>query len=283
MTRDVPPLVGRDWLQEHLDDPCVLPVEVGEDASSYHVAHLPGAVSLDWLEELQEPVQRGFVRQARFEALMDAKGIDRERHLVLYGSDAPVYAASAFWVLRYYQHPRLSLLDGGKAHWLAGGHQMSAALVEPRPGSGYRSPGPDESIRVDRDVLLQTFVGAPPGRAVIDCRTPGEYDGLPAHALDMPLERHRVQGHIPGARNFPSDQLLTADGTLRPVEELREEFAQRGIVSGNSTEIAVYCRVAERSALHWFVLQELLGHPSVRNYDGGWAEYGSLVHAPVAR
>ena len=113
--------------------------------------------------------------------------------------------------------------------------------------------------------------------ALLDVRTAREYSGAGGYPCDP------RQGHIPGARNFPSDQLLTADGTLRPVEELREEFAQRGIVSGNSTEIAVYCRVAERSALHWFVLQELLGHPSVRNYDGGWAEYGSLVHAPVAR
>ncbi len=282
MTRDLPPLVGRDWLQQHLDDPRVLPVEVGEDASSYHVAHLPGAVSLDWLEELQEPVQRGFVRQARFEALMDVKGVERDTHLVLYGSDDPVYAASAFWVLRYYQHPRLSLLDGGKPHWLAGGHQVSGEPVENAPGSGYRSPGPDESVRIDRDLLLQAFVGAPRGRAVIDCRTPGSTTGCrrtrwtclsnatgcraTSGRPQLPERPAPHRGRHPAAGRGAARGVRPARG--RP----RRQHRGRGLLPG-----------AERSALHWFVLSELLGHPWVRNYDGGWAEYGSLVHAPVAR
>ncbi len=144
-------------------------------------------------------------------------------------------------------------------------------------------PEPDPSIRATRDDVLTRFVGAPQGRVLLDCRSPEEFAGTPEHRLDLPLERHRVPGHVPGACNLPSTRLFAADGTLRPLPELRRLFAERGVEIGGAQEVALYCRVAERSSLLWFVLHELLEHPLVRNYDGGWAEYGSLIHVPVER
>ena len=279
--RLVPALVDVAWVHAHLD--AVVLLEVGEDATGYHVGHLPGAGSLDWGDELQEPVARGFVQQPGFEALMDAKGVSREDHVVLYGEDDPAYAASAYWLLRYYGHPRVSLLDGGKPAWSrAGGRLVDRPSGRP-PTSGYAAADPDAALRATRDDVLRRFVGATGDAVMIDCRSPHEFSGVPEHPLDLPLERHRVPGHVPGARNLPSTELFAPDGTLRAAVELRRLFAERGVQAGGTQEVALYCRLSERSSLLWFVLHELLEHPAVRNYDGGWVEYGSLIHVPVER
>ena len=286
----VAPLVDAAWLVDALDavdavdavdDPDVVLLEVDEDAAAYYQGHLPGAQVLDWQDDLHDPVRRRFLSQERFEALMDAKDITRDTHVVLYGDGDNVFAAHAYWIFRYYRHPRVSLLDGGRRAWqAAGGALVQECPVRPR-GQGYASPGPDPAIRITREELLWSCVGAPPGVRLLDCRTPEEYAGHPGHAVDLPVERHRVVGHIPGARNLPAETLLDKSGAFRPEEELRRIGAEHGI--SPEVDVVVYCRVAGQSSLTWFALHELLEHPSVRNYDGGWAEYGSLVDVPVQR
>ena len=277
-----PPLVDVGWLARHLDHPDVVPVEVGRDATTYYTSHLPGAVVLDWLDDLQEPVRRGFVTQARFEALLTEKGIGRDDHVVLYGDAENCFAAHAYWIFRYYGHSGLSLLDGGRPAWVRAGQPMEESVrARPAPVPPYRSPGPRPDIRATREDIVGRFAGSPPGVALIDCRSPVEYSGVAEHPLDLPLERHRVVGHVPGAVNLPTDDLVDPFGALRPVEELRRLFEDRGATP--DVEVALYCRLAERSSLLWFVLHDVLGHPRVRNYDGGWAEYGSLVDVPVSR
>lgn len=283
MSADVPPLVDAPWLMARSGEPDLVVLEVGEDATAYYQQHLPGAGSLDWGEELQDPVCRGFVLAGSFAELMTAKGVRRDDHVVLYAADDPAYAAAAFWLLRYYRHTRTSLLDGGKGAWVAAGGLLAEAPAERTAGVRYPTPEPDTSIRATRDDILGRFVSAGPGRTLLDCRSPDEYRGHATHPLDMPLERHRVPGRIPGARNLPSTLLLDGSHTFRPWQQLRELFAERGIEPGDDVEVALYCRVAERSSLLWFVLHELLGHDRVLNYDGGWAEYGSLMHVPVER
>lgn len=277
---DPPPLVDADWVQAHADDPSVVLVEVGSDSAAYHDGHLPGAVALSWLDELHDPDRRGVVSQARLEALLGRKGIGPDDHLVLYGDEENVFAAYTYWMLRYYRHGRLSLLDGGRAAWVADGRPLSTEPPQ-RPERSYTSPGPDDSVRVTRDVLLDRFVGAPPGTVVIDCRTAAEFSGRTETVIGLPLLHHRLGGHVPGAVNISCTELFDDQGCLRPGDQLRQVFADQGVVP--ERDVAVYCDVGGRSALGWFVLHEVLGYPQVRSYDGGWAEYGSLVGAPVER
>jgi thiosulfate/3-mercaptopyruvate sulfurtransferase len=276
------PLVDAGWLAEHLEAPGTVVLQVDVDSSAYYTAHLPGAVPLDWHDELHEPVRRGPVSQRHFEELMRGKGIGVDDHVVFCGTGDSSYAAHAYWVFRYYRHRRLSLLDGGLQAWVAAGGGLQEEVPQPAVSVyGYRSPGPDPSVRVGRVEMVDHYARAPQGAVVLDCRTPQEYEGAHRHPLDLQIEHHRVGGHVPGARNLPSEVLLTEDGRFLPAARLRELFAERGVRT--DLDVVVYCRVAERSSLLWFALHELLGHRRVRHYDGGWAEYGSLLDVPVER
>jgi thiosulfate/3-mercaptopyruvate sulfurtransferase len=275
------PLVDAAWLSERVGAPGLALVHVDGDSSGYYSAHLPNALPMDWHDELHERTRRGPLSQRHFEELMQRKGIEPDTHVVLYGTGEGVFAAHAFWLFRYYQHDKVSLLDGGLRAWTRFGGRLEEAVPRVRGGGEYRSPGPDPSLRVGREEVITRYAGAPGDVVLLDCRTPQEFAGKHRHPLDLGIEHHRVGGHIPGARNLPSERLLTPDGSFAPAEELREMFAACGV--REESDVVIYCRAAERSSLPWFVLRELLGHPRVRHYDGGWTEYGSLVDVPVER
>jgi thiosulfate/3-mercaptopyruvate sulfurtransferase len=273
------PLVDVDWLRAHHADDDVLAVEVGADAAAYFQGHVPGAVALAWLDDLHERERRGVLSQRSLECLLGRKGITTDTHLVLYGEQDNVFAAYAFWLLRYYRHVKVSLLDGGRRAWVDAGGLLVQDVPE-RPAACYRSPGPDPHLRATRELLLERYVPAQLGSAVVDCRRPQEFTGHGVSGLDLPVLRHRLSGHVPGARNLPHSELFDATtGRFETAEVLRDRVA--GLAA--TDDIVVYCNVGERSSLNWFVLHELLGYPHVRVYDGGWAEYGSLTEAPVAR
>jgi thiosulfate/3-mercaptopyruvate sulfurtransferase len=274
-------LVDVDWLREHLDDPTVRVVEAGVDASAYFQGHVPGALVLSWLDDLHDPDRRGVLSQDRLERLLGSLGISAESHVVLYGDDDNTYSAYAYWVLKYYGHERVSLLDGGRRAWLRAQAPLTTELPPVTP-TQYVSTGADETIRATRDQVLQRFVGAPAGTALLDCRTEAEYHGRGGMVVDLPLMLHRLGGHIPGARNVSSAELVDASTSrFLAAEDLRRILTAQGVEPQD--DVVVYCEVGQRSALGWFVLHEVLHHADVRNYDGGWAEYGSLVGAPVSR
>jgi thiosulfate/3-mercaptopyruvate sulfurtransferase len=274
-------LVDVDWLVEHLDDPAVRPVEAGLDSTAYYEGHVPGAATLSWLDDLHEADRRGVLSQSHVEELMSSRGITPQSHVVLYGDGDNMFAAYALWLLRYYRHGPVSLLDGGRRAWLAAGAPL-ASDVPPVSASSYVSPGTDETLRATRDLLLERYVGSPSGTALLDCRGASVFHGRAGSATELPVMFHRLTGHVPGARNLPSSDLLDPQtGRFRPHEELSRAMADHGI--GPQDEVVLYCDVGQRSALAWFVLHEMLQHPHVRHYDGGWAEYGSLVGAPVSR
>jgi thiosulfate/3-mercaptopyruvate sulfurtransferase len=283
MAGSAPPLVTTDWLVANLHRPDVVVVEVDEEAAQYWTGHVPGAHNLDWLDDLHGPLGRTFVHAHEFARVMNRLGVSTDSHVVLYGDSMNGFAASAFWLFRYYGHRRLSLLDGGRRLWLLEGRELDDAAPTPVPrGTAYQVTDVDTGLRVTRDELLERFVGAPPGTAVIDCRSAQEYAGRVVAQADLPLEHQHSLGHIPGAVSLTSTELVDPiTQRLRPASQLRRIFASRGVHDG--LEVVVYCSVAERSALTWFALHELLGHVRVRNYDGGWAEYGSLMDVPVAR
>jgi len=269
-------LVTADWAAEHLDDPTVVFVEVDEDVSAYDKGHLAGAVRLDWRTELQDQVARDFVDRAGFEKLLSAKGIGNDDTVVLYGGNNNWFAAYAYWYFTLYGHRDVKLLDGGRKKWELDSRPLTAEVVA-RPATTYVAKEQDLSIRAFRDETIAA-IGT---KNLIDVRSPDEFSGkllAPAH---LPQEQSQRAGHIPTAVNVPWSKAANDDGTFKSDEELRALYAGAGLDEGRET--IAYCRIGERSSHTWFALHELLGQTGVKNYDGSWTEYGSLVGVPVAK
>lgn len=274
MSRDTT-LVSPDWAEKNLSTPGVVSVEVDEDTSAYDAGHLPGAVKLDWKTELQDPVRRDFVDRTQFEALMSAKGISNDDTVILYGGNNNWFAAYAYWYFTLYGHRDVRLLDGGRKKWELDNRPLTTDPVS-RPHTSYVASEQDRSIRAFRDEVLAA-IGV---KNLVDVRSPDEYAGrllAPAH---LPQEQAQRAGHIPTAISVPWSKAANEDGTFKSDDELRTLYAGAGL-DGSKPTIA-YCRIGERSSHTWFVLRELLGHTDVKNYDGSWTEYGSLVGVPVA-
>lgn len=268
-------LVDADWLESRLDDPSLVIVEVDEDVSAYDSAHIPGAIRIDWKSELQDPVRRDFVSRAQFEALLSRKGIGNDDTVVLYGGNNNWFAAYAFWYFALYGHDRTLLLDGGRKKWEIDGRVMDAEPVT-RPATTYVAKEQDRSIRAFRDEVLAA-IGE---RNLVDVRSPDEYAGRLVAPAHLPQEASQRPGHIPTAVNVPWSKAVNEDGTFKSREQLASLYEAAGLDTGRET--IAYCRIGERSAHTWFVLHELLGHDNVKNYDGSWTEWGSLVGVPIA-
>lgn len=267
-------LVSAQWAQDNLSAPNTVFVEVDEDTSAYDVGHIEGAVRLDWKTDLQDAVKRDFVDQQQFSKLLSDKGIGNDDTVVLYGGNNNWFAAYAYWYFKLYGHQDVKLLDGGRKKWELDGRALSTDTVS-RPATSYQAAAPDNSIRAFRDEVIAA-IGA---KNLVDVRSPDEFSGkilAPAH---LPQEQSQRPGHVPGAINVPWSKAANEDGTFKSDDELTKLYADAGL-DGEKETIA-YCRIGERSSHTWFVLQELLGHQNVTNYDGSWTEYGSLVGAPI--
>ena len=271
-------LVSTAWVAEHLNDPQVRIVESDEDILLYDIGHIPGAVKLDWHTDLQNPVERDFVDKAGFEQLMSRAGIANDTTVVFYGDKNNWYATYTFWLFKYYGHEDCRVMDGGRTKWEAEGRPYTRE-VPSYPPTNYTAKDPDPAIRAFRDdVLAAVAAGAP---ALVDVRSPQEYTGEVIHMMGYPQEGAQRGGHVKGARNIPWGKAANPDGTFKPVEELRALYEAEGITPDK--DVIAYCRIGERSSHTWFVLHYLLGYPNVRNYDGSWTEYGSMVNVPIEK
>jgi thiosulfate/3-mercaptopyruvate sulfurtransferase len=268
-------LVDADWVESHLDDDRVVLVEVDEDTAAYDKNHIRGAVRLDWKKDLQDPVRRDFVSREQFEALLSERGIANDDTVVLYGGNNNWFAAYAYWYFTLYGHADVRLLDGGRKKWELDSRELVADVVD-RPATTYTAKEQDRTIRAFRDEV-EAAIGQ---KNLVVVRSPVEYSGrllAPAH---LPQEQSQRPGHIPTAANIPWSQAANDDGTFKTDDQLAELYAGKGVDLGKDT--IAYCRIGERSAHTWFVLHELLGQPNVKNYDGSWTEWGSLVGVPIA-
>jgi thiosulfate/3-mercaptopyruvate sulfurtransferase len=267
-------LVDADWVQSHLGDDKVVLVEVDEDVSAYDKGHIQGAVKVDWKQDLQDPVRRDFVDKAAFEKLMSDNGIGNDDTVVLYGGNSNWFAAYAYWYFKVYGHDQVKLLDGGRKKWELDSRELVTDVPD-RPKTSYTAKDPDTSIRAFRDEV----VGAIGKQNLIDVRSPDEFSGkllAPAH---LPQEQSQRAGHVASAVNIPWSKAARDDGTFLSDDELRKLYADAGVNLG--TDTIAYCRIGERSAHTWFALHELLDESNVKNYDGSWTEYGSLVGVPI--
>jgi thiosulfate/3-mercaptopyruvate sulfurtransferase len=267
-------LVSADWAEENLNTPGVVFVEVDEDASAYDVGHITGAVKLDWKADLQDQVRRDFVNKEQFEALLSAKGISNDDTVVLYGGNNNWFAAYAYWYFTLYGHNDVKLLDGGRKKWELDGRELSKDTVS-RPATTYTAKEQDLSIRAFRDEVISS-IGT---KNFLDIRSPDEFSGkllAPAH---LPQEQSQRPGHIPGAANVPWSKTANEDGTFKSDAEITALYDGVGLDLTKDT--IAYCRIGERSSHSWFAIHELLGHSNIKNYDGSWTEYGSLVGVSI--
>ncbi len=271
-------LVSTEWVAEHGSDANVRLIEVDVDTAAYEQGHIAGAVGWNWQSQLQQSVRRDVVSKAEMEALLGAAGVSSSATIVLYGDNNNWFAAWAFWQIRYYGHPDVKLMNGGRAKWLAENRPMTTDVPR-HPATSYTAADPDESIRAYRD---QVLAGVGSGSiALVDVRSPQEFSGELLAPPNLPQEGSQRGGHIPGAANIPWGQAANEDGTFKSADELARLYASQGI--DGSRETVAYCRIGERSSHTWFVLTQLLGYPNVRNYDGSWTEWGSIVGAPIEK
>ena len=269
-------LVSADWAQEHIGAPGIVFVEVDEDTSAYDKGHIEGAVKLDWKTDLQDPLRRDFVSKEQFEQLLSERGISNDDTVVLYGGNNNWFAAYAYWYFKLYGHSDVKLIDGGRKKWELDSRPLSSDSVS-RPATQYQAKDQDTDIRAFRDEVVDA-IGQ---KNLVDVRSPDEFSGKLVAPAHLPQEGAQRPGHIPTAVNVPWSKAANEDGTFKSDEELVKLYAEAGLDTGKDT--IAYCRIGERSSHTWFVLRELLGHQNVKNYDGSWTEYGSLVGVPIEK
>src|SRR4051812_2346087 len=270
-------LVDADWAAEHLDDPNVRFVEVDVDTHAYDEGHIPGAIAWNWTSQLSDGVRRDIVSRDELTKLLSESGIDDGTTIVLYGDNNNWFAAWAYWQLRLFGVEGVKILDGGRKLWLAQGRPTSTEIPSYDP-TGIRLSTADFSHRAFRDDVLGHVES---GGALVDVRSPAEFSGELLAPAALPQEGAQRAGHVPGAANIPWATAVREDGTFKDVDDLRALYAAKGITEDR--DVIAYCRIGERSSHTWFVLHELLGFQRVRNYDGSWTEYGSLVGVPIEK
>ncbi len=272
-------LVETDWLQRHLDDPKVRLIEVDEDTTAYEKGHIPGAIAWHWFRDLHAPLGRDYIDQDGLSRLFQSAGVGPDTTVVLYGGNNNWFAAYAYWLLRHLGFANVKLLNGGRKKWELESLMMTTE-VPTYPATDFRIEQPvNAEIRALRDEVLDRVREG--NSALVDVRSPEEYRGEKLAPDHLPQEQAQVPGHIPGAVNVPWGKAANEDGTFKAADELRGLYEAQGVTPDR--EVIAYCRIGERSSHTWFALHELLGYDKVKNYDGSWTEYGSLVGVPVER
>jgi thiosulfate/3-mercaptopyruvate sulfurtransferase len=272
-------LVSTEWLAAHIDDPKIRLIESDEDVLLYDTGHIPGAQKVDWHEDLNDAVMRDYISEQQFEALLRAKGIDESTTVIFYGDKNNWWATYAYWVFRLFGFTNAKVLDGGRIKWEQEGRAMTTDVPKFTPTSFKAQPRNDSRIRTFFNEVKEH---AAAGKKLVDVRSPDEFSGAKTHMPDYPQEGTLRGGHIKGARSVPWARAANSDGTFKSAEELRAIYeTEQGLKPAD--DIVAYCRIGERSSHTWFVLTELLGYNSVRNYDGSWTEWGNTVRAPIEK
>ena len=271
-------LVSVEWVAEHGGDANVRLVEVDVDTSAYEQGHIAGAVGWNWQSQLQQSVQRDVVSKEEMEQLLGSSGIGNDTTIVLYGDNNNWFACWAFWQLKYYGHNDVRIMNGGRAKWEADNRPLTTEAANHAPAT-YRASEPNQAVRAYRDQVLASVNAG--NISLVDVRSPDEFSGALLAPPALPQEGSQRGGHIPGAANIPWGQAANEDGTFKSADDLQELYGGKGIDGGQET--IAYCRIGERSSHTWFVLTQLLGHGNVRNYDGSWTEWGSIVGAPIEK
>ncbi len=273
-------LVSTEWVVEHLRDPSVRLVQSDEDVLLYETGHIPGAVKIDWVADLNDPIQRDYVGRDRLQALLRSKGMNRDTTIVLYGDKNNWWATYSFWVFRLFGLQNLRIMDGGRQRWIEEGRPLTTEASRHPEGNIVVGDRDDVRLRAFREEVVEH---ARQRRPLVDVRSPEEYRGERLHMPEYPSEGALRGGHIPGARSIPWARAVNPEThTFRPASELRTIYEQEQGLKRDADTV-VYCRIGERSSHTWFALTYLLGFEKVKNYDGSWTEWGNAVRLPIEK
>ena len=274
-------LVSTQWVADNLNNPKVRLIEVDVDTAAYETGHIPGAVGWNWKHDLETDIMRNIADKSGIERLLSAAGVDRDTTVVTYGDNSNWFAAYALWVLKYYGFDNVKLMNGGRKKWIEEGREISGE-VPSYPTTNISVSGPKDDIRALRNEVFDQLEKVRKGKgALVDVRSPKEFSGELLAPENLPQEGSQRGGHIPGALNIGWSQACNEDGTFKTADELMQIYGGQGVTPDK--EVIAYCRIGERSAHTWFVLTHLLGYKNVKNYDGSWTEWGSLVGAPIEK
>jgi thiosulfate/3-mercaptopyruvate sulfurtransferase len=272
-------LVSTEWVAEHLNDPNVRLIESNEDPLLYETGHIPGAVKIDWEQDLNDPLVRDYISKEQFEQLMSRLGISNDTTVVFYGDKSNWWATYAFWVFQLFGHTNARVMNGGRQKWVDEGRELTRDVPQVEPSQYTAKERDDSRIRAFRDEVLDHQEA---GKPLVDVRSPAEYKGELLHMANYPQEGALRGGHIKGARNVPWARAANEDGTFKSADELRKIYQEEQGLNP-SDDVIAYCRIGERSSHSWFVLTYLLGYDKVRNYDGSWTEWGNAVGMPIEK
>jgi len=272
-------LVDTAWVAAHLNDPNVRIVESNEDILLYDQGHIPGAIKIDWVADLNDQVVRDYLDREHFERLLSAKGIANDTTVVFYGDKNNWWATYALWVFKLYGHKDARIMNGGRAKWIAEGRDLTKEVPSYAPATYTAPERDDHTIRAFRDQVREHIKKS--GVALVDVRSPQEYSGERTHMPEYPQEGTLRGGHIPTAVSIPWAKAVKEDSTFKSPEDLQELYGSQGVTPDK--DVVAYCRIGERSSHTWFVLTYLLGYPRVRNYDGSWTEWGNGVGLPIEK
>jgi thiosulfate/3-mercaptopyruvate sulfurtransferase len=271
-------LVETDWLEQNVDDSNLAIIEVDEDTSAYDKGHIPNAIGLNWESDLHDVPRREFVSSEQLAKLLGEKGVSSDQTIVLYGGNNNWFASYAYWLFKYRGVENVKLLNGGRKKWELESRELTQDETR-RPSATFQIGSEQPDIRIFREEVIDRAKAG--NEAWVDVRSPEEFRGELLAPPHLPQEQAQVPGHIPGASNITWAKAANENGTFKSADELKELYESEGITPDK--EIVTYCRIGERSSHSWFVLKELLGYDNVRNYDGSWTEYGSLVGVPIEK
>ncbi len=271
-------LVETEWVADHLVESNIRLVEVDVDTTAYDSGHIPGAIGWNWRRDTQQLVRRDIPDKAALEELLSRSGIGNDTTVILYGDNNNWFATYAFWLLKLYGHADARLMNGGRKKWMDEGRAFTTDAPKIKRAS-YKAADMDVNLRAWRELVAESL--GKPGKGLVDVRSVKEYSGELLAPENLPQEGAQRGGHIPGAANIPWSLAVREDGTFKSAEDLTALYGAHAITPDK--EIIAYCRIGERSSHSWFVLKYLLGFPNVRNYDGSWTEWGSLIGAPIEK